>query len=359
MRGLTWIIGGILVAMASRPDACCMTYAERSMRLARETALIIWDKENGVEHFIRKAEFEGNAADFGFIFPSPTEPFRLAVADHEVFGRLDAYSPVEYKSEESGDVEILQQKEVGDFDATVLRAKDGSAMSKWLKKQGHRLRPAITPWFDHYAKQGWVFTALKYKGRREVTPTKALCISFKTSTPHYPYKMPSDTWEKGHHRTLDLFVLSQSGMKGVYTSGKDWETKKRWDAGLSDADRLHLETNLLVDHERLELPKRLVITRFANSASANHYEHDLLFQSVGEQSPGTASKGNSGSDWPVWLGGIIVAGGSVVVWTWLRRALAPRETGHRTAQSFAHRVEIRKTTGNCPPKSGQAKPRRA
>lgn len=333
MRSLSWFIGGVMVAMAPHADPCCVTFAEHSMHLAWETALVIWDKEKGVEHFIRKAEFEGNAKDFGFIFPSPTEPFRLAVADQEVFGRLDAYSPIVYKSGVEGDIEILQQKKVGDFDATVLRAKDGAAMSKWLKKQGHRMRPAMTPWFDHYAKQGWVFTALKYKGRREVTPTKALCISFKTSTPHYPYKMPSDTWEKGHHRTLDLFVLSQSGMKGVYTSGKEWETKKSWDAGLSESDRLHFETNLLVDHKRLELPKRLVITRFVNTASANHYEHDLLFREVGDAASESAAPAREGSEssmgngenaWHLWLGGSIVAGGSIAAWQFLRTGARKR-----------------------------------
>ncbi|MBX7131422.1 MAG: DUF2330 domain-containing protein [Fimbriimonadaceae bacterium] len=319
-------MSGVLLAVVSRSSACCLTYAEHAMILARETALVIWDKEKGVEHFIRKAEFEGNARDFGFIFPSPTEPFRLAVANSEVFGRLDHhYSPEMYKSAESDDVEILQKKKLGDFDATVIRAKDGKAMSRWLKKQGHRLRPSMTPWFEHYAKKGWVFTALKYQGRRDFTPTKALCISFKAKVPFYPFKMPTDTWPKGHHRELDLFVLSDAEVRGSYTSGKDWETKKKWSATLAASDRGFLERDLLVNDKPLQLPRNLVLTRFVNAVEATDYGHDLVFQSVqAPQRKGSRSanpQGGRGGTLPplLWLGALIGTGCSVVAWAIWRK----------------------------------------
>lgn len=176
-----------LAAATSIGQACRITFADFAMRLAAETAIIVWDEEKKIEHFIRRADFIGKAKDFGFIFPSPTQPFRITVANEDTFAKLETHRPTgigcALKAEPAADavagaVAVLEEKMVGDFKATVFRAQDGAAITKWLADQGHRMRPAMTPWFDHYAQKSWVFTALKYTGRQGRTPTKALCISF-------------------------------------------------------------------------------------------------------------------------------------------------------------------------------------
>jgi len=317
MRSVKTLLVIVACGSATRLPACCMSYGARPITLARETALIIWDAEKGVEHFIRKAEFTGDAADFGFIFPSPTQPFRLAEANDAAFYWLEALRPYDRfsdsKSEDSkaGGIEILEEREVGDFDATVLRATDGRAMAAWLKKNGHRLRPAMTPWFDHYAKRQWVFTALKYKGRRGAIPTKALCISFKTEKPHYPYKMPSDTWGAEHFRPLDLYVLSKTEMSGHHTGGEAWPAERSWTTEVPAAERDRLERTLVMDRKALDLPKNLVLTRFQNTPAARRYDQDVVFSraahSVVTKSP-FSGETESPSVWPYWAVGLGAVG---------------------------------------------------
>src|SRR5438093_12856447 len=41
---------------------------------ADQTVVILWDAANRTQHFIRKASFQSQADDFGFIVPSPSEP---------------------------------------------------------------------------------------------------------------------------------------------------------------------------------------------------------------------------------------------------------------------------------------------
>lgn len=268
-------------------SACCISYGLTAMQLARESAVIVWDDKTGVEHFIRKADFEGKAKDFGFIFPSPTEPFRIEVADEELFGFLESLKPrprsigcsADMLPAGKGGVDILQQKLVGDYLVTVLRSTSGAEISQWLAKNKYTMRPAMTPWFDHYIKQGWVFTALKYQGKLGKTPTRAVAISFKAKQPHYPYKMPTDTFAAGHYRPLDLYVLSRNQMRGQYTSGESWETNEQWSTTVNDTktNSAKYYANNGSAQKTLDLPKGLVLSRFKNVPEASNYDHDLVF----------------------------------------------------------------------------------
>lgn len=289
IRGMGRKSLAVLLACLLTPagKACCITYADVAMHLAMETAIIFWDEERKIEHFIRRAEFKGHAKDFGFIFPSPTQPFRIAVADEDVFAELEHLKPpprsfgcMRAQTEAAGadNIEILEEKIVGDFKATVFRAKDGSAITKWLTGQGHKLRPTMTPWFDHYATKDWVFTALKYLGRQGKTPTRALCISFEAQEPFYPFKMPSDTFDPKTYRPIDLYFLSQRQVDATLTGGAGWKGEKIWTRKLTSHDRASLETATLADRSRLEIPAELTLTRFRNTPAADVFEEDIVFR---------------------------------------------------------------------------------
>jgi hypothetical protein len=284
-----------LSLLASVGSACCITFASVEMRLAKETALIIWDEEQKVEHFVRRAEFDGKAKDFGFILPVPTQPFAIEVADPDVFAKLERLKPhgggigcssseaAKAASAKAGGVEVLEEKKVGDYDVTVLRATEGQALNDWLEKRGHKMRPAMTPWFDHYARQRWVFVAFKYAGKMGPTPTKAVRVSFKAERPHYPYKMPKDTWEMGHFRPLDLFVIAKTEVNGNSLNDQAWNARKKWSNEVSNPDAI--SALLGGKPDSVHLPEGLVVTRFENTPDANNYEFDLTFEPAPNRTP--------------------------------------------------------------------------
>lgn len=302
----------LLAVVVGSATACCISYGDIAMTLSREKAIIIWDQEAKVEHFIRSASFTGGAKDFGFILPTPSQPTAIEVADAEAFGLLESFKPMPPNSDTAaaGGVEILEQKKVGDYEVTVLKAAEGSAIGDWLKKNGHKMRPAMEPWLDYYAKKGWILTAFRYQNATGKSTTKAVRVSFPTEKPHYPYKMPSDTWSEGHARPLTLFVVSQTAVRGKYEDDKVWETDEKWRAKISTYHQPKLEKMLGVPGSPLALPAGMTVTRFENSELANNYDHDLIFES------------NNPPYWALWLG---LGGMGWAAFTFYRRSKLPQE----------------------------------
>lgn len=280
---------GILFAIGwnSLAQACCLAYGPDPMSLVDEKAIIVWNPKTQMEHFIRQASFSGKAKDFGFIVPTPSQP-QVEEADAAAFERLQKLVPKKTTKSETdsvsagrgfGGVEVLEQKRVGDYFVTVLRATDGSTMLGWLKENGYSSRPAMESWLDHYAKQQWYFAALKFVREPDsVEPkTSAIRVSFKTKVPHYPYKMPEDTWPKGHVRPVALYFVGPGQAAAIYRDGKEkWEATKQWSGPLPDVERTGLgkELNLKVE----DIPASSTVTVFYNRHNEHGYDRDLDFQ---------------------------------------------------------------------------------
>ena len=65
---------------------------------ADQTVILIWDADTKTEHFIRKASFQSEADDFGFLVPTPTQP-ELAESGNEAFPLLLKLTEPETKKE--------------------------------------------------------------------------------------------------------------------------------------------------------------------------------------------------------------------------------------------------------------------
>jgi|APLak6261678615_1056124.scaffolds.fasta_scaffold01206_4 hypothetical protein len=201
----------VLAVVLSRPAWPCAIAdpGELQTRVLDEEALLVFDEKNGLEHFIRSAEFQPGGASFGFIVPTPSAP-TFAEIDQSVFAELrssyEAARPHESKfelgnigflvlkgvAEES--VRVIRSERVAGLDVTVLQANDGAALAGWLEQHGFQMRPALQVWLDDYAKRGYVFSAFRYASEAGASvTTKAVRITFATPTPMYPYREPSDS----------------------------------------------------------------------------------------------------------------------------------------------------------------------
>jgi len=209
----------------------------KSVSITGEEALIVWDAERGVEHFIRRGEFRTDADDFGFLVPTPSPP-ELSEVDNGVFDRLRSHiaPPIEYThawvpvtlcmtpfmvvfsaepevvmvSAAASGVEVLSTARVAGLDATVVRSTDAEALAGWLDERGYENRPALVEWLRPYVDDGFVITAFQFTkgdpGSGSVG-NQAVRMSFETDRPFYPYREPSDhTDEPG--RTLRVHVVA-------------------------------------------------------------------------------------------------------------------------------------------------------
>ena len=75
------------VALAPAPVAKgCAAVGRRGevVRLASESAIIVWDAASKTQHFIRRARFETKARDFGFLVPTPTRQELAEASDRAI-----------------------------------------------------------------------------------------------------------------------------------------------------------------------------------------------------------------------------------------------------------------------------------
>ena len=230
--GLLATLFFVLVALPSR---ACLPIGRNGMpiRIAEETAVIFWDAETKTEHFIRRARFVTDSADLAFLVPTPTKPDLVDVGD-TVFGELQRFTnppppprpePFEKKSLPAARfmpdaVRVLEKKQVGNFDATILEATDAKALSEWLKKNDYPSSPEIEDWLVPYLRDKWILTAYKIAAKSKEGNTlpgfmgSTIRMSFKADKPFYPYREPKREQQprpntRINERLLRVYFLSQ------------------------------------------------------------------------------------------------------------------------------------------------------
>lgn len=136
-------------------------------------ALIVHDGET--ETIVLEPLFTGDAHDFGMILPVPARP-QVDEADDDIFEELENLTnpfvpvPVPAMMEDraggggstSGGVVVIEQKQIGDFDVTVLTADDEDALTDWLDDNDYTYSKNDESNFKYYVDQGgFYYIALK------------------------------------------------------------------------------------------------------------------------------------------------------------------------------------------------------
>jgi hypothetical protein len=262
---------------STAPACCPAPPSGKPVVNADQTVLIIWDAANKMQHFIRQASFKGEADDFGFIVPSPTQP-ELEESGNDAFPHLRKLTEPEVikikrpapggcgcsspsaqmtKSvEEGAAVRVLSEKQVAGFDAVVLEAGAADALVAWLKDHGYAFSPEVEAWAKPYVEARWKFTALKVAkpkdGKKQDTvDASALRMSFKTERPLFPYREPDPQSAAAalgaRQRLLRIYLLAEARYRGELTPEQRWTGNVAWADKLAAADRLKLL-------EQLKLP---------------------------------------------------------------------------------------------------------
>jgi len=240
------------------------------VRIAEESAIIIWDEKTRTQHFIRRATFDTDAPDFGFLVPTPTEP---ALAEPEIdnsafndlgylirpeeiekakitgfnFEPLLFYTlsrPMSLKAPMSA-VRVLSAQRVAGYDAVVLEADNAAELNRWLDERGYASSHSLTEWLTPYVAARWKITAFKIAkdaDYREVG-TSSVRMSFTTDRPFFPYREPADQREakdaRAGNRLLRVFFLGSSRMDGALGGGASgaWPGQTVWADRISEANR--------------------------------------------------------------------------------------------------------------------------
>jgi hypothetical protein len=242
--------------------ACAVAPPENQIvRIDAEDALIVWDAESKTEHFIRRASFDTQSKDFGFLVPTPSKP-TLADADDAVFDRIAEHTKPEIVSKRryqlspggfflrskgdtatasSDGVNVLDVARVAGLDAVVLEADSATALGEWLTGHGYPFRKELVSWVEPYVKKRWKITAFKI-ARGDPSGgvgTKALRMSFTTDEPFFPYREPpTPAGPPGPSRLLRVAFVSTERVEGKLEVGGQFPGRAVWAGAVSTAPAL-------------------------------------------------------------------------------------------------------------------------
>ncbi|MHC5010852.1 MAG: DUF2330 domain-containing protein [Planctomycetota bacterium] len=221
--GLALLLALVLLPWAAAPaeTACCYFSAmEKDVNQPGQKAFLTWDPVEKVESFTVQPMFEGNAADFGMVVPTPTQP-TLSEMHRDLFKSLAVFTilkPMNVKKfkpagitrrlrggvptpsapveEQDSGVRVLESGVVGSLDYKIIEATRATGLYDWLKANGYHYA-GDTATLDFYIQKRWFFTVMKidpqqmrrnpdgtYRG--EVTPTR---FSFESDRLIYPLRI--------------------------------------------------------------------------------------------------------------------------------------------------------------------------
>lgn len=309
------VVVALVALSSSRPmPACCPAPPSgKPVVNADQTVVLIWDSATKTQHFIRRASFQSEADDFGFVVSTPTQP-ELNESGNDAFPYLQKITEPERqkrhrpsgsigcgcsagvvreaKSAAPPPVRVLQEKVVAGFNAVVLEADTADALVHWLKTNGYAFSPEIQAWAKPYVDARWKFTALKVakaadeKDAKSVSAT-ALRLTFKTDRPLFPYREPNP--EKAaaalgvRNRLLRIYFISDTKYEGDFSGNRGWTGRIVWAGQLQDKQRLatlellHLPPNTS--------PAEWWLTEFEDEWPYRDAPGDVYFSQSNDQDP--------------------------------------------------------------------------
>ena len=227
----------ILLAVCALPSLACAPVPGEGkfVQIAGEEAIIIWDEGAKRQHFIRRASFDTDAKDFGFLVPTPSKP-ELGESDDSAFALLakitaprivEAEGPQPAARAAPAAVTVLEQKVVAGLEAAVLEATDAPALDAWLKKNGYPSSPQLVEWYAPYIAARWKITAFKIAAESPRMVSSAVRMSFQTEKPFFPYREPATQRPQGE-RLLRVYLLADSRFQGGIGDTRDWFGRAVW-----------------------------------------------------------------------------------------------------------------------------------
>lgn len=222
MLGALALMGLPLLALTPEPaDSACCYFAAKDKDILQpaQKAFITFDQAEKVETFTVQPKFEGNAADFGMVIPTPAKPKldempRDFFKDLAIFTILEPMDIQKYKNlrfpkgnlgggnleyakkDNKNTVKVLEAGVVGSLDYKIITAEKADDLYSWLKENKYSYGGDEAT-LAFYIDKKWFFTVMKidpmqmkkrkdgsYEG--EITPTR---FTFASEKLIYPLKI--------------------------------------------------------------------------------------------------------------------------------------------------------------------------
>src|SRR6266516_5499735 len=191
----------LIPSVPARAACCYFSALGADVNQPSQKAFLTWNPAEQIESFTVQPRFEGNAADFGMVIPTPSRP-RLNEMPRDFFKELAVFTilkpmvldkykrypmramagaPMARMMEHKSTVRVLEAGVVGSLDYKIITAERADDLYDWLKDNKYAYSGDEAT-LNYYVQKKWIFTVMKidtmqmkknkdgsYAG--EVTPT--------------------------------------------------------------------------------------------------------------------------------------------------------------------------------------------
>lgn len=234
---------GVLAAPAAQACACGGFVAEdgESVAARAEYAVLTWD--GTTERVLLSMDALTESADAALLIPTPG-PAEASLAEETVFSELDSLTApeevVEYQwwpdfglagSASDGapgatatGVSVLDVRQLGDLEVTVLSASDADELADWLEGHEYVMRDGLADALMPYVSEGWYYIAIRLTTDAENLSgsLQPLDLTFESEQLIYPMRLSAAA-------TSDQFVRTF-----VFSDHKVERTDETAEAGALD-----------------------------------------------------------------------------------------------------------------------------
>src|SRR5690349_17066091 len=128
-RYVHWISRIVIVCLLGAPyaDAACCYFSAKGADIDQpgQKVFITWDPVKKIESFTVQPKFEGNAADFGMVIPTPSQP-KLHEMPRDFFSHLAVYTILSKRESPQTHLPIYGNAFAGGFQGGGLLATNGA-----------------------------------------------------------------------------------------------------------------------------------------------------------------------------------------------------------------------------------------
>jgi len=213
----------VLTPVAHASGACCyFTAKDKDIAQPAQKVFITWDPAQKLESWTVQPKFEGNAADFGMVIPTPARP-KIDEMPRDFFKALAVYTILKNREwprskllpsslplgrlydtgftqapgvPKRPTVIVLESGVVGTLDYKIIAAERADELFQWLKDNNYHFAGDEAA-LDHYLKKKWLFTVMRIDTMQlsrkpdgtfdgEVSPVR---FQFTTDQLVYPLKI--------------------------------------------------------------------------------------------------------------------------------------------------------------------------
>ena len=218
MRLLTILLLALLSISTAFADGCYIPkLATGNIAEPDQSAVVAY--QNGKEQLILQVGYKGDVSEFAWLVPTPSKPEVEEAADFifetlrdltlprlsfwfDADRLLGGGGPMPHRGvvgAKKVTVKVLERKQVGVYDVSVLKAKDARELVGWLRRNGYNVNPEIESVLIDYIHRGWTFTAMRVNlngqaddiAKSKEGVLQPIELDFDSPEPIYPLKISS------------------------------------------------------------------------------------------------------------------------------------------------------------------------